>query len=70
MRTETGDLVLDWYWPGLGIITDVIDDDNTAPVLLKVFFYEPGLIEYRYTHDIVVIGKRSAETKEDEFWPE
>ena len=70
MRTEKGDLVLDWYWPGLGIITDVIDDDTSAPCLLKVYFYEPALIEYRYTHEVVVIGKRSAEKEEDKFWPE
>ena len=53
---EVGDLGLDWYWPGVGIVIEVLDDEE-GPALVRVYFVEAALVEYRYDHEIVVINE-------------
>ena len=53
---NVGDLVLDWYWPGVGIIIEVLEDEE-GPSLVRVYFVEGGVVEYRYDHEVVVINE-------------
>ncbi len=57
---NVGDLVLDWYWPGVGIIIEVLEDEegpSEGPSLVRVYFVEGGVVEYRYDHEVVVINE-------------
>jgi len=57
---KVGDLVIDWYYPGFGLVIDLIKESMEARVLIKVYFSEVGATEWRYEDELVVISEKKS----------
>jgi len=57
---KVGDLVIDWYYPGFGLVIEIIDDSKSVGKLVKVYFPEVGATEWRYEHEVVAISERNS----------
>ena len=67
---KVGDLVLDWYYPGFGLIIDIIEEKNginSAPKLVKVYFAENATSEWRYEEELVVVGRKKKQEKKEKL---
>jgi len=57
---KIGDLVVDWYYPGFGLVIDMIKEDREARTLIKVYFCEVAATEWRYEDELVVISEKTS----------
>lgn len=57
---KVGDLVVDWYYPGFGLVIDIINESREARVLIKVYFSEVVATEWRYEDELVVISEKKS----------
>ena len=62
---KVGDLVLDWYYPGFGLIIDIIEEKtgiNSAPK-----FAENATSEWRYEEELVVVGRKKKQEEKEKL---
>ena len=64
---KVGDLVLDWYYPGFGLVVAIVPaHGKDAPPLVKVYFSESRITEWRYDEELVVVGEGFYTDDDDE----
>jgi len=63
---KVGDLVLDWYYSGFGLVIDILQESENAPKLVKVYFSANATSEWRYEEELVVVGRKKKKKKDDE----